>query len=156
MNVLYAMTNGLPVYVDWNLWSSRMTGRPSDVEVLYERDEGAVPPVAMTFDQWATYERQPRPSVGEVDADFLRHALFGMVPIAAKYLARGETDHAAQLLRSIGAVEVPPDATGQMTVVRERLAALGQGERGEAVSAITHLCDAVEELLSPGSPTFMA
>jgi predicted nucleotidyltransferase len=147
LNVLYELRSGLPVYVDWNLWPVSMAAHPSDTKLLFRRDDELVPDVSATFEDWATYERQPRPAPDEVTEDFLRHAHFGMVPIAAKYCARRDTERASQLLRGIGATAVPDSPTGQLDVTRERLAALSGGESDKAIAAVGRLCDAAEATL---------
>ena len=62
VNVLYRLDTGLPLYVDWNLWPLSMAKQPLDTKVVFERSPGLIAPVATTFERWATYERQPRPS----------------------------------------------------------------------------------------------
>ena len=147
VNVLYELPSGLPIYVDWNLWPSHMAGRPDDTTVLFERNAGFLPPVRGRFDEWASYERQARPGADQVEPDFLRHARFGMVPIAAKYVARGETERAARLLDGIGAEPPSSSPQDQLAAVRERLDALSDGESLRAIVAVTRLCAAVEKSL---------
>jgi predicted nucleotidyltransferase len=147
VNVLYRLESGLPLYVDWSLWPQSMAALPADTSLLYERSAGLVRPLRTTFNEWATYERQPRPSPNEVGADVLRHAQFGMVPIAVKFWVRRDRERLERLLRSIGVAVVPTGADGEITVIRERLQALSTGETPRTVDAVRTLCDTAADLL---------
>lgn len=152
VNVLYRLSSGLPLYVDWNVWPRSMLGAPIDTQVLYEARHGAVPRVNDTFARWASYERQPRPDASELGDDALRHAHFGMVPIAAKFFARRRRDRLVGMLTGIGAQDVPESVQGEIAAVRERLAALSCGESPAAIEAVERLCDATQEFVSSIGP----
>jgi predicted nucleotidyltransferase len=147
VNVLYRLDTGLPLYVDWNLWPLSMATQPLDTKVVFERSPGLIAPVATTFERWATYERQPRPSWPVVDEDFRRHAYFGMVPIAVKFCVRRQRQRLERLLHGIGATDIPNDARGEMAVIRERLGALSIGQPQSAVDAVDALCTLAESVL---------
>jgi len=108
VNALYRLRSGLPLYVDWNLWPSSRAALPTDTKALCGRRPHLLTPVDASFEEWAqAIPRQPRPTVGAVDPEILRHARFGMVPIAAKYAARGDRHGLVRLLTGIGAEQCP-------------------------------------------------
>jgi hypothetical protein len=151
VNSLYVLDSGLPLYVDWNLWPCSRSGLPSDTRPLFSRRPGLLSPTRASFAEWSeAFPKQPRPAADEVGGEVLRHARFGMVPIAAKYAARGNRSKLVSLLTGIGAEAVPEGAAGELAVVRERLAALSAGEHPEAVAAIQALCDAVQTCIETG------
>lgn len=152
VNALYVLDSGLPLYVDWNFWPRSRAGLPADTRSLFSRPATWLQPTAATFAEWSqTIPRQPRPATDEVDSEVLRHARFGMVPIAAKYAARRNRAKLVALLTGIGAAAVPEGSVGEMATVRERLAALSANEPSEAVSAVQTLCDAVRTHLGIGA-----
>ena len=141
VNALYQLNSGLPVYVDWNLFPATMAGAPTDVQILHERQAGALPRLALTFAEWSTFDRQPRPDPAALPVDFVRHAWFGMVPIAAKFYARGTQDRLDRLLSGIGAQS---HRDGEQAAIRERFHALATGEERQAIAAVAALIDAAE------------
>jgi predicted nucleotidyltransferase len=147
VNVLYRLESELPLYVDFNIWPLAMAGSPTDTQVLFETSPELLPAVPSRFAEWATYERQPRPSPGDLDEQILRHARFGMIPIAIKFCLREERERLVNLLTGIGAPSVPHGAGAEMTAIRERLRALSAGEPKEAVNAIEAMCDIAEDVI---------
>lgn len=148
VNALYVLDSGLPLYVDWNFWPWFRAGLPADTRSLLSRPARRLQPTPATFAEWSqAVPKQPRPPVDEVDSEVLRHARFGMVPIAAKYAARGNRAKLVALLTGIGAEAVPDGAVGELSAVRGRLTALSPGEPPEAVLAVQTLCDAVQTYL---------
>jgi predicted nucleotidyltransferase len=153
VNALYVLDSGLPLYVDWNFWPCSRSGLPADTQPLFSRRPSLLTPTRTTFARWsAEIPKQCRPSPGEVDREALRHARFGMVPIAAKYVARRNRDKLVSLLTGIGSEPVPGGAAAELSVVRERLGALSPSETPEAVSAVRALCDVVRDHLGVGAP----
>ncbi len=145
VNALYLLDSGLPLYVDWNFCPCSRAGLPVDTRPLFSRLSGPLPPSPATFAEWSrAVPNQPRPVVGEVEGEFLRHAHFGMVPIAAKFAARRNRAKLVSLLIGIGANAVPEGVIGELSAIRERLVTLSAGEPAEAVSAVQALCDVVQ------------
>lgn len=150
VNALYDLDSGLPLYVDWNFWPCSRSGLPADTRAVFSRRPGLLQPISATFAEWSrTIPKQPRPAVGSVDSEVLRHARFGMVPIAAKYAARGNRSKLVELLTGIGSHAVPDGAVGEIAAVRERLAALSPGEWPKAIATVQTLCDVVQARILP-------
>lgn len=146
VNALYDIGSGLPLYVDWNFWPLRMAGRPEGTAVIVDHSVRGLAHVPKPFEEWATYERQPRPAVHDVSPAFVRHAHFGMVPIAAKFVARRQRPKLVAMLAGIGGgSEIPESPSEEIAAVRERLRALSEGQSKDAVEAIESLCVAAEE-----------
>lgn len=145
---LYLLDSGLPLEVDWSFWPTALGIRPDDdaAALLFERRPGTAHPVDP-----ASMDRPPRPTVDELDPHELRHLRFGMVPIAATFVARGERDRLVALLLGIGAAEVPPGVAGELAAVRERLEALAEGQPERTVDAVRAWCAVVAQHRAKGS-----
>jgi predicted nucleotidyltransferase len=148
VNVLYRLESGLPLYVDFNIWPLAMAGKPTDTQLVFEKASGLLPTVPSEFARWATYERQPRIAPEDLDEETLRHARFGMVPIAVKFCVRGERERLVNLLTGIGGPSVPHGTQAEMRAIRERLRALSPGEPKNSVDAIEAMCDIAEDVIS--------
>ena len=151
VNALYVGSSGLPVYVDWNLWPEDMSSVPRDGQVIYIRPGVDIQAINEDFSAVSTYERQRRPEPDEMGEDWVRHARFGMLPIAAKFFARQQVDRLQSLLRGIGGsgdLGTPP---AQVAVIRERLQVLGAGQRPDARKAVAALVE-LAELRVLGTP----
>ncbi|MGQ0433474.1 MAG: nucleotidyltransferase domain-containing protein [Microthrixaceae bacterium] len=146
VNALYDVGSGLPLYVDWNFWPMRMAGRPEGTAVIVDRSVRGLTHIPKPFEEWATYERQPRPAAHAVPPAFVRHAHFGMVPIAAKFVARRQRLKLAAMLAGIGgSSEIPDSPSEEIAAVRERLRALSDGQSKDAIEAVERLCATAEE-----------
>jgi predicted nucleotidyltransferase len=149
INALYQLESGLPVFVDWSLFPAKMSAVPTDVQVLYEPRTDALPRLPVTFAQWAC-EGQPRPDPASLPFDVVRHAWFGMVPITAKFYARGARDRLVRLLIGIGAQPPADSAAAELAAIRDRFDALSPGESAPAVAAVAALIDAAQQLRASG------
>jgi len=145
VGVAYAVDD-LPLWVDWYIWPLSTARRPSDARVLIERADlpppatkphGALIQQSRAADPQAVHDRFADP------VDFT----VAMVPIAAKYIARGQPQEARELLRLLD--RDAPDALG----VREQLSALrrilqrAEEERpSTAVQAAAAVLDLTEQL----------
>lgn len=151
VNVLYPVGSIIPLYVDWNLWPARLVTRvPETVRVIIERDPRR--PRGGSTSDLLSFERQPRTARGEMAPAAIRHAWFGMVPIAAKFIARGAIDRATRLLSGIGA-EVPDTATRHelLNILRERFTTLGVDQEAKTLAAVDGLLTFVAEVLQAES-----
>jgi predicted nucleotidyltransferase len=147
VNVLYRLESGLPLYVDFNIWPLGMAGKPADTQLLFEKSLGLLPAVPSDFKEWATYKRQPRIAPEDLDEQTLRHARFGMIPIAIKFCVRQERERLVNLLNGIGAPSVPLGSRAEMTAIRERLRVLSRGEPKDSVNAIETMCDIAGDVI---------
>jgi predicted nucleotidyltransferase len=145
VNALYQLESGLPVFVDWSLFPAKMAAVPTDVQVLYEPHRYALPRLPLPFAQWPAFERQPRPDPAALPRDIVRHAWFGMMPITAKFYARGDRDRLVRLLAGIGAPPPADSADAELSAIRERFDAIASGESGQAVAAVAALIDAAQQ-----------
>ena len=84
--------DGLPCFVDWNIWTPAWAPPPSDARVLIGPDE------PQDHECEAVLQRRPRRPHGNSPRGGF-HAR--MISIAAKHLARDESD-TADLLRAAG------------------------------------------------------
>lgn len=91
-----------------------------------------------------------RPDPSEMTTEGVRHARFGMVPITAKFFARGSRDRLLRLLAGIGAEAPDDDPTSELAVMRERLRVLQPGESSLAIEAVDALIHATEEFRATG------
>ena len=115
--------DGLPCFVDWNIWTPAWAPQPSDVRVLVGPDE------PQDLDSEAVLQRRPRqPHNSSPRGGF--EAM--MISIAAKHLARDESD-IADLLRAAGC-ELAPTGDAALAAVDERLRQL---ERHNEIDAAT-------------------
>jgi hypothetical protein len=145
LGVAYA-AGDLPLWVDWYLWPLSTARRPNDARVLIER-AAALPPAAEPHAALIQDSRAADPqAVHDLFADPVDFTV-AMVPVAAKHIARGQPQKAAELLRLLDR-----DASNALGV-REQLSALRRilqrAERtrpSAAVQAAAAVLDLTEQL----------
>ena len=145
LGVAYAVGE-LPLWVDWYLWPLSTARRPKDARVLIER-AGLPPPATEPHAALIQHSRAADPqAVHDLVADPVDFTV-AMVPIAAKYIARGQPREANELLGLLDR-----DASNALGV-REQLSALRRIlERAErtrpsaAVQAAAAVLDLTEQL----------
>lgn len=145
LGVAYA-AGDLPLWVDWYLWPLSTARRPNDARVLIER-AALPPPAAEPHAALLQRSRAADPqAVHDLFADPVDFTV-AMVPVAAKYIARGQPREANKLLGLLD--RDAPNALG----VREQLSALRRilrrAERtrpGAAVQAAAAVLDLTEQL----------
>jgi hypothetical protein len=145
LGVAYA-AGELPLWVDWYLWPLSTARRPNDARVLIER-AALLPPAVKPHAALIQHSRAAAPqAVRDRFADPVDFTV-AMVPIAAKYIARGQPREANKLLGLLD--RDAPNALG----VREQLSALRRilqrAERtrpSAAVQAAAAVLDLTEQL----------
>jgi hypothetical protein len=140
------LDDGLPLYVDWNLWRLSIGVAASNTRTLFERRPGLLPEVETTIEEWwdgLDHQRVPGGSASTPEA--LAHFQFGMLPIAAKYYARRSVNE--RLLGLIGVDGPPSDGPEDLAAIRRRLVELAPRQSPAAVAAVELLCDTVEACL---------
>jgi predicted nucleotidyltransferase len=143
LNTLYDLDDGLPLYVDWNLWPLSTGVAASNTRTLFERTPELLPEVETTIEEWWDgLDRQRVPGGSASTPEALAHFQFGMLPIAAKYYARRSVNE--RLLGLIGVAGPPSDGPEDLAAIRTRLAELAPRQSPAAVAAVELLCDTVE------------
>lgn len=142
LNALYDL-RPLPVWVDWNYWPATRS-RPSDVLVLFER--GDLRPSDDTYED--VQRGMPRGRAPERTQAHLAHFRFMMLPIVAKYAARGWADSVVGLF---AVMEEPSPASTDLPTVLEALQALlarlEQNETSGAVRCVRRYLDTVGDVV---------
>jgi hypothetical protein len=107
--------SGLPVGVDWYVYPRAIAAWPADCAV--QRESAGIRRVSEVFAEWNG--RGPRGAPRHTSPTVERQARLAMVPIAAKYIARG-SERAAPLLASLHAQCEHTDPA-EMVAALERL-----------------------------------
>jgi hypothetical protein len=144
LGVAYA-AGDLPLWVDWYLWPLSTARRPNDARVLIER--AALPPAAEPHAALIQHSRAADPqAVHDLFADPVDFTV-AMVPIAAKYIARGQPREANKLLGLLD--RDAPNALGvreQLSALRRILQRAEQTRPSAAVQAAAAVLDLTEQL----------
>lgn len=128
--------SGLPVGVDWYVYPRAIAAWPADCAV--QRDGAGIQRVIEVFAEWN--DRGPRGAPPHASPTVERRARLAMVPIAAKYIARG-SERAAPLVASL-------NAKCQTTDPAEMVAALDRLVDQIASSSPAHVVAAIRRYLA--------
>jgi hypothetical protein len=144
LGVAYA-AGDLPLWVDWYVWPLSTARRPNDARVLIER--AALPPATTPHAALLQHSRAADPqAVHDLFADPVDVAV-AMVPIAAKYIARGQPREANKLLGVLD--RDVPNGLGvgeQLSALRRILQRAERTRPGAAVQAAAAVLDLTEQL----------
>jgi predicted nucleotidyltransferase len=89
---------GLPFWVDYCVFPASATAWPIGCKVLLERQK--VPACGDTFDVLTS--RGPRQPARQITAEELRRKYLSLIPLTAKDIARGNSQHVRDMIRFIG------------------------------------------------------
>ncbi len=142
--VAYA-AGDLPLWVDWYLWPLSNARRPNDARVLIER--AALLPATEPHAALIQHSRAADPqAVQDLVADPVDFAV-AMVPVAAKYIARGQPQKAAELLRLLDRDASNTLGVGeQLAALRRILQRIERTRPSAAVQGAAAVLDLTEQL----------
>jgi hypothetical protein len=145
LGVAYAVGE-LPLWVDWYLWPRSTARRPSDARVLIER-AGLPAPATRPHAALLQQSRAADPhAVVDRFADPVDFAV-AMVPIAAKYIARRQSQAASELLRLLDRDASSAFGVREQLLALRRILGWAEGERpSPAVQAAAAMLDLTEQL----------
>jgi Nucleotidyltransferase domain len=92
------LLEGLPFWVDYCVFPASATAWPIGCQVLFERQK--VPTCGDTFDVLTS--RGPRQPARQVTSEELRRKSLSFIPLTAKDIARGNSQHVRDMIRLIG------------------------------------------------------
>jgi len=92
------LLDGLPFWVDYCVFPASATAWPIGCKVLFERQKVAA--CGDTFDVLTS--RGPRQLARQITAEELRHKYLSFIPLTAKDIARGNSQHVRDMIRFIG------------------------------------------------------
>ena len=136
--------DGLPLWVDWHVHARSVAARPSDGAVAFERI--ALPATTNGFSEVVVergVDRGPTRRQGRAPGDEDRFHM-GLIPHAAKRLARQGPDAAIAMFDLIGASATAVSPAGVLTTLRTEAARCAPACEERAVGAVYAHLDLVE------------
>ena len=136
------LLDGLPFWVDFCVFPARETSWPVGHRSIFEREPVSVSD--QTFDSLTAREPRRRPAARTPEDERRVHLAF--VPLAAKYIARGQPEHVRDMIRFIGAAPDYHDlhAHHQLRMLRMITRSLSEPAEQWLSTAVMSYLDLVE------------
>lgn len=137
---------GLPFWVDFNVYPSSRTGWTKDGKVVFERRE--IPATQLSFGELASSEPRHPPQPASGDEIQMRN--LALVPIAAKFVARGATGDACRMIAMLGGDPryQDPSQERQLAALRAIAATLSDPAWPWLAQAVAEFLDLAQTTLS--------
>jgi hypothetical protein len=136
VTVWYDIGTVMPLVVDWNVWPLAFVARPHDTRLWFNRADQPLPDPGAAFDAYAASLPRADVTTPQPSPEELRRYHFSMVPIAAKYIARRDTDRTSLAFSLIGLPASSDDPPDQLARLRELFENVSVGESEDAITAV--------------------
>jgi hypothetical protein len=146
VSVWYDIGTVMPLVVDWNVWPLRFAAQPHNTRLWFNRAGQPLPDPGRGFDAYASSLPRVDDAAWQPSSEEVRRFHFSMVPIAAKYIARRDTDRTKLAFSLVGLPMSLDDPRGQLAELGGLSEKVSVGESQDAITAVRTMLRVVADL----------